>query len=176
MRRERKRVPSHRRLPKAAQDWGPRGRLSRANRYGELEHLVLKLNDPDDPVWLTAARIVTASTTTEAARLFNALAETIPYHLHVSVEGADCWPDLVAGPGAAFHARQVARTVWEFFFRNRDKARLKRCEQCGQFFVDYARPNNSVRCSDRCTWQWWNRERRDRKQTGPSPRPRRTQR
>ena len=37
--------------------------------------------------------------------------------------------------------------------------RLKRCPECAKFFVDYARPKNSERCSTLCTWRFWNRER-----------------
>lgn len=38
--------------------------------------------------------------------------------------------------------------------------RLKRCEQCGQWFIDLTRNGSKLRCTARCTWRTWNRSRR----------------
>jgi hypothetical protein len=151
-----------RHLPKAAGDWGKRGVFSEANQYRDLEFLALKLNDDPDSAWRIAAEIVTAPTPTDAAARFNGFALGASFHLHVSVDdtGNECLAELVADRAVPFGKRQAIRAVWDSYFRSPHRERLKRCAGCARFFVDYARPNNSVRCSKGCTWRWWNRGRR----------------
>ena len=53
--------------------------------------------------------------------------------------------------------------LWQFYFRERGWQRLKRCSQCKRWFVDETRNHKKERCSDRCTWRWWNWARRQKK-------------
>ena len=63
------------------------------------------------------------------------------------------------------HARLLALT---YLTAPGGLGRVKRCEACGEWFVDYSRNRSGKRCS-RDTWRWWNRERR-RKAGQPSQR------
>jgi predicted RNA-binding Zn ribbon-like protein len=48
----------------------------------------------------------------------------------------------------------------EGFFKNEKRRRLKRCPQCGIWFVDKTRPGVMARCSASCTNKWWTLGRR----------------
>lgn len=156
-------IHGERHIPKTAQDWGAFRALSARNNYSGLEGLAHWLNDPSGlgrasrQVFLP---IFTAPSSLEAIRRFNQLAAARRFRLAVTTlrqEGK-----IVAMPeiaGASDNTARAIQMIWQWYFSSRHRTRLKRCGQCSTFFVDNARPNNTQRCSQLCTWRWWNRER-----------------
>ncbi len=54
---------------------------------------------------------------------------------------------------------ETLRVIAEFFDGD-NWERIKRCPQCGNWFVDYSRNKGKERCSKSCTNRWWSRDRR----------------
>ena len=156
-------IRGDRQIPKAAHDWGAFKALSARNNYSGLEGLAHWLNQPSGLGRASRQAflpIFTTPSSLEAIRLFNQLAAARRFRLVVTTLQQDgkvvAMPEIAGASDNTAHAIQM---IWQWYFGSPHRARLKRCDQCGIFFVDNARPNNSQRCSKLCTWRWWNRER-----------------
>jgi len=53
----------------------------------------------------------------------------------------------------------ILRTI-AMFFDGDNWERIKRCPQCGNWFVDNSKNKSKERCSKSCTNRWWSRDRR----------------
>lgn len=60
---------------------------------------------------------------------------------------------------------ETLRVIAEFFDGD-NWERIKRCPQCGNWFVDYSRNKGKERCSKGCTNRWWSRDRRKKEGHG----------
>lgn len=52
-------------------------------------------------------------------------------------------------------AESILWTLWEIYSQKIELTRLKKCAQCGKWFVDRTKNHKKDRCSARCTWQYW---------------------
>jgi hypothetical protein len=111
----------------------------------------------------------------EAAARFNALADEAPLSFMADATGAVRPEDadyLVIGvtdtsdfeslPWVHIRAKR-AEGIWAAWLAGlivspyRD--RLRRCQQCGAWFVDLTRNKSARRCTRACTITWWNKQR-----------------
>jgi hypothetical protein len=123
----------------------------------------------------------------EAAEVFNALAASLPavFYIGTDEEDADELPtgpewrltlmakdksqprderypaELLARGGTRYPDRRgIVLHLLRAFLSNPDRHRLKRCAQCSRWFVDTTLIAGQARCSEKCTWAFWSRERR----------------
>lgn len=116
-----------------------------------------------------------------AAELFAALAEgqTFQYWVHpmgVDERAPASWrrhgyavvtlrpPHVVRADGGQDPSEARGFAVLELgrFFRNSARGRLRRCQQCGTWFIDTTRNKSALRCSRACTIAWSNSQRSKR--------------
>jgi hypothetical protein len=69
-------------------------------------------------------------------------------------------PAAQVGGGVMDGDESALYTLWEFFFKERGRDRLKLCAECDTWFVDGTKGKVKVRCSRTCTNKHWTRERR----------------
>jgi hypothetical protein len=92
---------------------------------------------------------------------FNEMAEENPVPLHIeSLLFPDNKTEFITDEQPRDSAQFAVYLLWLDFFRGRGWERLKRCPQCGKWFVDGSRNRNKNRCSMDCTWKWWSRSKR----------------
>jgi hypothetical protein len=111
----------------------------------------------------------------EAAELFNALADEAPVYYMADATGEVRAKDedfLVIGVKADAHddalpwmhiRTKTLEGMWAAwlmeFIVNRQRDRLRRCQQCRRWFVDETRNKSARRCSRECTITWSNAHR-----------------
>lgn len=124
-------------------------------------------------VWQKVEKIVSLSVTkpssilaewlsqpAAAVREFNRLAEEAKMPLRVEQSWRDKGFVMTTSIAPADQLGTAVWFLWKFFFQGRGWQRLKRCRQCGEWFVDETRNKTRLGCSDECTWKWWSRSRR----------------
>lgn len=122
-----------------------------------------------------------------AAALFAALAEgqTFEYWVHPmevdKARASAAWlehgyalvtlrpPHVVRADGGQDPSEARGFAVLELgrFFRNSARGRLRRCQQCGTWFIDTTRNQSARRCSRACTIAWSNSQRSTRRGSEP---------
>jgi len=106
---------------------------------------------------------------------FNDWAEENPVPLFIElVRSSQNKIEFKTGELPRDDAQLAIYLLWVYFFRDRGWERLKRCPQCGKWFVDASSNKNKSRCSMECTWKWWDRPKRKeaghgRKKGGKKP-------
>lgn len=91
---------------------------------------------------------------------FNRMAKENPISLHVKPVRSPKNMIEFKTDGPTTMGQFAVYSLWLYFFREGGWERLKRCPQCGRWFVDSSRNKNKKRCSPECTWDWWNWSRR----------------
>lgn len=153
-----------------------------ADRLGDLPDLRCLVAGRDcNPVdkeactaWALVETIVTAPSLARAAALFTEAAARHPVNMVVEypvmgikkgkVPTDDRFIETTAPPHTLVSSRDaVGATLWHlwlFYFQDFGWLRLKRCQFCQIWFVDTSKNRSTARCSDPCTWKWWDRNRR----------------
>jgi hypothetical protein len=152
----------------------------------ELDRLTRSLNTrwigPRAPLGDAVAEIIEANrpvsypgVSGRAGTLFEALAAGCTFHFEMHVLPAAptapaAWrehgvamifPSPTAPRDSAEHERGYAVQELDRFFRTSTRARLRRCRQCGQWFVDTTRNQSGRCCSRPCGIKWSNAQRKD---------------
>lgn len=138
--------------------------------------------------WALVETIVTEPSLARAARLFTEAASRHPVNMVVEypvmgmerpIEGRkrpikitergetkpeDRFIETTEPPHTLVSSRDAVGAalwhLWLFYFQDFGWLRLKRCSFCQTWFVDTSKNRSTERCSDPCTWKWWNRNRR----------------
>jgi hypothetical protein len=134
-----------------------------------------KGSNPDlDKLEEVISLVVSAPTVAEkkkqlvsTAYLFNDLGIKYPFPPIVTVGGLAERIIMIRGylekysldRSPAFSTGETLRIIAKFFDGD-NYERIKRCPQCGNWFVDYSRNKGKQRCSKSCTNRWWSRGRR----------------
>lgn len=106
---------------------------------------------------------------------FNGWAEENPVPLSIELDRSpENKIEFKTGVSHPDDAQFAIYLLWLYFFKDRGWERLKRCPQCGKWFVDTSSNKNKSRCSMECTWKWWDRPKRKeaghgRKKGGKKP-------
>lgn len=100
----------------------------------------------------------------KAAKLFNELAKKYPIPLRVIQVGDDIEEQIKMvksfDRSPTHEMEDALRILEKYFFHGDGWERLKKCPQCGKWFVDDSRNKKKERCSPHCTWQFWSWDRR----------------
>jgi hypothetical protein len=88
-------------------------------------------------------------------RRFNWLMRATPVFLQLVPRRHGTIPTTGYLPGIGY----IFAIFWRALQRP-EIERLKQCERCERWFLDCTRNKSALRCSARCTSQWWNRARR----------------
>jgi hypothetical protein len=96
-------------------------------------------------------------------RRFNALTREVPVNLYIGERGRQDrretypWiePTMDREPRGF-----VLQILWGVLTQSRARDRLKQCPRCQRWFVDRTKNKGKARCSESCTWRYWNRTRR----------------
>lgn len=124
--------------------------------------------------WKMVEAIVSCSSLEEASACFNVQAKKQAVYMYVEYpvkgieknkNGLEQFVDYPhSPPNAAIAADSTSGTalwhLWLFYFRDDGWLRLKRCPVCRTWFVDTSKNKSTRRCSEKCTWRYWSRDRR----------------
>lgn len=145
--------------------------------FSGLRFIADRLNDsPQSEPWRQAEKVVSSSVTKPhpyrtilggdfpslAVDRFNRLAKRSPICLFVD-QGITEKGRLLTRARTDSHNDPFSNMVWflwRFFFQEGGFRRLKKCPQCGRWFVDRSKNRTAVRCSKSCSDKWWNRSKR----------------
>ncbi len=94
---------------------------------------------------------------------FNALAREVPVNLYIWESkwrgGIRTYPWIE--PTMDREPRGfILQILWAVLTQSRARDRLKRCPRCQRWFVDRTKNKGKARCSESCTWRYWDRARR----------------
>lgn len=141
----------------------------------ELRRIVGTLNGPDYQKWQQIEHIFEMMTGQSARKrsffdgiavpdlavnVFNDLARNNPVILEIYGEGPKSTFKVTQSYKAFTDMSAMLLTVWKYYFGDFGWKLIKRCPLCKKWFVDESKNNNKLRCSEDCTWKWWNRSRR----------------
>jgi hypothetical protein len=154
------------------------GRKVLASTFGGLQTIADQLNDvphleaqsideecrrPHFKGWNLAKAIVSLPLD-QAIEVFTAQAKDHPVNMYVEYRAKRLRADKSVWPTPLVESRDEIGTVlwhlWLYYFRDYGWKRLKSCPVCKRWFVDTSKNRATARCSESCTWRWWNRERR----------------
>ena len=124
--------------------------------------------------WALVETIVTEPSLARAAELFTKEASRHPVNMVVEypvmgikngkVPTDDRFIETTAPPHTLVSSRDAVGAalwhLWLFYFQDFGWLRLKRCQACKTWFVDTSKNRSTLRCSDPCTWKWWDRNQR----------------
>ncbi len=133
-----------------------RDKEQEAWRKAEVIILLMKDLQPEvDPA------LVTKNRPELAIKSFNLLAKKHPLPLMVRrIQRPQGGFNIYPAPRRETPMQYAIFLLAYYFFSERGWERLKKCPQCGIWFVDSSKNRRKERCSEECTNKWWSWGRR----------------